>query len=315
MRVAIYGVGGAGGYFGARLARAGADVVWVARGAHLEALRRRGLEVESVHGDFSLGPLRASADPADLGQVDAVILGVKLWQLLDAARAMFPLLGAGSCVLPLQNGVEAPDVLRSVLGDGPPLGGIAKIISELVGPGHIRHHGGPSSLAFGELDDRDSERVGRLRAAFRQAGVPVDVPKSIRSALWDKFLFVASLGGVGAVCRAPLGVIRSVPETRALLEQAMIEIRVLAHARGVRLPDDVVEQALALADQQPASGTTSLQRDLAAGRRSELEWWSGSVVRLGLESGVPTPVHRFIYHSLLPSELRASGRLEYPAGS
>jgi 2-dehydropantoate 2-reductase len=315
LRVGIYGVGGAGGYFGGRLAQAGTEVVWIARGPQLDALRRRGLEVESVHGDFSLGPLRASADPGELGQVDAVILGVKVWQLRDAAYAMVPLLGPDSCVVPLQNGVEASDDLRSILGDGPPLGGVAKIISELVAPGHIRHLGGPSSLAFGELDDRQSDRVERLRAALREAGIVVDVPVSIRAALWEKFLFVASLGGVGAVSRAPFGIIRSVPETRAMLERAMTEIRDLAAARSVALPSDVVQQALALVDQQPAAGTTSLQRDLAAGRRSELEWWSGAVVRLGVESGVPTPVHRFMYQSLLPGELRASGRIEYPPGS
>jgi 2-dehydropantoate 2-reductase len=315
LRVAIYGVGGVGGYFGARLARAGADVVWIARGAQLEALTARGLEIESVHGDFTLGPLRASSDPARLGQVDAVILSVKVWQVQEAARAMGPLLGSDACVVPLQNGVEASDDLRSVLGDGPPLGGVAKIISELVAPGRIRHLGGPSSLGFGELDDRQSKRVDRLRSALQGAGIAVEVPTCIRSAIWEKFLFVASLGGVGAVARAPLGVIRSIPGTRAMLQQAMIEIRDLAAARDVHLPEDVVAQALALVDAQPPAGTTSLQRDLAAGRRSELEWWSGAVVRLGRESGVPTPVHQFMYQSLLPGELRASGRIEYPSQS
>jgi 2-dehydropantoate 2-reductase len=315
LRIAIFGVGGAAGYFGARLAQAGADVVWVARGAQLDALRTRGLQVESVHGDFALGPLCASDSPADLGRADAVILGVKVWQVRDAARAMGPLLGSDGCIVPLQNGVEAADDLRSVLGEGPALGGVAKIMSLLVGPGHIRHLGGPSSLAFAELDDRFSERVERLRAAFRAAGIAVEVPTSIQAALWEKFLFVASLGGVGAVSRAPIGIVRAVLETRTMLEQAMAEILELARARGVRLPDDVVERSLALVDQQPAAGTTSLQRDLAAGRRSELEWWSGAVVRLGVESRVPTPVHRFMYQSLLPGELRASGRIEYPSPS
>ncbi len=315
MRIAIFGVGGAGGYVGARLAQAGEEIGWIARGAQLDALRSRGLRVESVHGDFTLGPLRATADPAEVGRVDAVILGVKVWQIRDAARAMGPLIGPDTCVLPLQNGVEAADDLRSVLGPGPPLGGVAKILSFLVAPGHIRHVGGPSSIALAELDDRPSERVERLRATLRAAGIVVEVPTSIQPAIWEKFLFVASLGGVGSVSRAPIGIVRSVPQTRALLEEAMREIRDLAQARGVRLADDVVARSLALVDEQPAEGTTSLQRDLAAGRRSELEWWSGAVARLGAESRVPAPVHRFIYQSLLPSELRASGRLEYPPGS
>jgi 2-dehydropantoate 2-reductase len=312
LRIAIFGVGGAGGYVAARLAQAGEEVGWIARGAQLEALRSRGLRVESVHGDFTLGPLRATADPGEVGRVDAVLLGVKVWQVRDAARAMGPLIGPDTCVLPLQNGVEAADDLRSVLGLRPPLGGVAKILSFLVAPGHIRHVGGPSSIAFAELDDRPSERVDRLRAAFQAAGIAAEVPGSIQPAIWEKFLFVASLGGVGAVSRAPIGIVRSVPETRALLEVAMSEIRDLAQARGVRLAADVVARSLALVDQQPAAGTTSLQRDLAAGRRSELEWWSGAVVRLGVESQLSTPVHQFIYQSLLPGELRASGRLEYP---
>jgi 2-dehydropantoate 2-reductase len=315
LRIAIFGAGGAGGYFGARLARAGEDVVWVARGAHLTALRSRGLRIDSVQGDFTLGPLRASDDPRDLGPVDAVLLGVKAWQVQEAAQAMRPLLGSGTCVVPLQNGVDAADELRSALGDGPVLGGLAKVLSFIVEPGHIKHVGGPGSIAFAELDDRPSPRVERLRDAFRAAGVVAEVPASIRVALWEKFLFVVSVGGVGAVTRAPIGVIRSVPETRVMLERAMTEIRDLGRARGVRLADDAVPRALALVDEQPPAGTASLQRDLAAGRPSELDWWNGTVVRLGAESGVPTPVHEFIYHSLLPGQLRAAGRIDYPPAS
>lgn len=315
MRIAIFGAGGVGAYFGARLARAGEDVVWVARGAQLDALRTRGLRIESVHGDFTLGPLRASDDARELGgPVDAVLLGVKAWDVGNAARAMAPLLGADACVVPLQNGVEAADELRSILGDAPVLGGLAKIFSGLVGPGHVKHVGGPSSVAFAELDDRPSGRVERLRDAFRGAGITVETPTSIQAALWEKFLFVASVGGVGAVTRAPIGVIRSVPETRAMLRQAMTEIRDVALARGAQLAGDVVERTLGFVDEQPQAGTASLQRDIAAGRPSELDWWSGAVVRLGAQCGVPTPVHGFIYHSLLPGELRARRRIEYPAG-
>jgi 2-dehydropantoate 2-reductase len=312
VRIAIFGAGGAGGYFGARLAKAGQDVVWIARGAQLEALRTRGLRVESVDGDFTLGPMPASDDPGRFAPVDAVLLGVKAWQVADAARAMRPLLGAETCVVPLQNGVEAADELRGILGVGPVLGGVAKIFCFLVGPGHLRRPGGPATIALGELDNQPSKRVERLRAALSGAGLGAEVPADIHVAIWEKFLFVASAGGLGAVTRAPIGIVRSVPETRALLEAAMEEIRALARARSVHLSDDVVARTMAFVDTLPAAGTASLQRDLAAGHPSELEWWSGAVSRLGVAAGVATPIHTFIHRSLLPTELRARGRITFP---
>ena len=312
MRLAVFGAGGAGGYFGARLARAGEEVVWIARGQHLEALRTRGLRVESIDGDFTLGPVEASDDPGQFRPVDAVLLGVKAWQVTDAARAMRPLIAEGTCVVPLQNGVEASDELRAVLGDRPVLGGVAKVFSFLVGPGHLRRPGGPATVVLGELDNRPSDRVRRLAECLRGAGLGAEIPADIKVALWEKFLFVASGGGLGAVTRAPIGIVRSVPETRALLEAAMEEIRAVARARGVGLPDDVVPRTMAFVDTLPAAGTASLQRDLAAGRPSELEWWSGAVARLGAEAGVATPIHAFVYWSMLPTELRARGRLTFP---
>lgn len=312
MRIAVFGAGGAGGYFGARLARAGEEVVWIARDQHLEALRTRGLRVESIDGDFTLGPVEASDDPGQFRPVDAVLLGVKAWQVTDAARAMRPLIAEGTCVVPLQNGVEASDELRAVLGDRPVLGGVAKVFSFLVGPGHLRRPGGPATVVLGELDNRPSDRVRRLAECLRGAGLGAEIPADIKVALWEKFLFVASGGGLGAVTRAPIGIVRSVPETRALLEAAMEEIRAVARARGVGLPDDVVPRTMAFVDTLPAAGTASLQRDLAAGRPSELEWWSGAVARLGAEAGVATPIHAFVYWSMLPTELRARGRLTFP---
>ena len=312
MRIAVFGAGGAGGYFGARLARAGEEVVWIARGQHLEALRTRGLRVESIDGDFTLGPVEASDDPGQFRPVDAVLLGVKAWQVTDAAPAMRPLIAEGTCVVPLQNGVEASDELRAVLGDRPVLGGVAKVFSFLVGPGHLRRPGGPATVVLGELDNRPSDRVRRLAECLRGAGLGAEIPADIKVALWEKFLFVASGGGLGAVTRAPIGIVRSVPETRALLEAAMEEIRAVALARGVGLPDDVVPRTMAFVDTLPAAGTASLQRDLAAGRPSELEWWSGAVARLGAEAGVATPIHAFVYWSMLPTELRARGRLTFP---
>jgi len=230
---------------------------------------------------------------------------VKTWQLSDVAEAMAPLLGPDTIVLPFQNGVEASDLLAATVGRERVLLGAARIFAFIDGPGRIRHLGGPASLAFGEMDGGTSARVERLRDVMERAGIAVERPADMRVALWEKLLFVVSLGGVGAVARVPVGVLRSVPETRALLREAMDEIAAVARASGVMLSDDAVERALAAVDAQPASATTSLQRDLAAGRRSELDAWNGAVVRLGAAAGVPTPLHRFMYGALLPTELDA----------
>ncbi len=312
MRIAVFGVGGAGGYFGGRLAQAGEDVVFIARGEHLQALRTHGLRVDSVKGNFVLQSVQATDDPAQVGVVDVVLLGVKAWQVPEAAQAMRPLVGPETFVVPLQNGVEAPAQLAAVLSAQHVLGGLAKIISFKVGPGHIRHAGAEPYMAFGELDNRPSERAERLRLAFERAGVTVEIPPDIQTALWDKFLFVVSWGGVGAVTRAPVGVLRSVPEMRQMLEQALHEIFAVAQARNIALPEDAIHKTIAFVDTLPPSGTTSLQRDIVEGRPSELASWNGAVVRLGQEVGVATPLHAFIYHSLLPLELRARGQVQFP---
>lgn len=312
MRIAVFGAGGAGGYFGGRLAQTGEDVVFIARGEHLQALRTHGLRVDSVKGDFVLESVQATEDPSQVGVVDVVLLGVKAWQVPEAAQAMRPLIGPETFVVPLQNGVEAPAQLAAVLGAQHVLGGLAKIISFKVGPGHIRHAGAEPYVAFGELDNRPSERAERLRQAFERVGVTVEIPPDIQAALWDKFLFVVSWGGVGAVTRAPIGVLRTVPETRQMLEQAMHEIFAVARAREIALPEDAIRKTIAFVDTLPPSGTTSLQRDIVEGKPSELASWNGAVVRLGQEVGVATPLHAFIYHSLLPLELRARGQVQFP---
>jgi 2-dehydropantoate 2-reductase len=312
MRIAVFGVGGAGGYFGGRLAQAGEDVVFIARGEHLQALRTHGLRVDSVKGDFVLQSVQATDDLAQVGVVDMVLLGVKAWQVPEAAQAMRPLVGPETFVVPLQNGVEAPAQLAAVLGVQHVLGGLAKIISFKVGPGHIRHAGAEPYVAFGELDNNTSERAERLCLAFERAEVTVEIPPDIQAALWDKFLFVTSWGGVGTVTRAPVGVLRSVPELRQMMEQVMSEVFAVTQARNITLPDDAIKKAIALLDSLPPSGVTSLQRDIVEGHPSELASWNGAVVRLGQEVGVTTPLNAFIYHCLLPLELRARGQVQFP---
>jgi 2-dehydropantoate 2-reductase len=303
VRIAIFGSGGVGGYFGGRLAQAGEDVVFIARGAHLTALRERGLRVASIAGDFALYPVHATDDPASVDPVDTVLLAVKAWQIPAAARAMVPLLGPTTFVVPLENGVEAPEELSAALGARHVLGGLCRIVAYVTRPGEIRHAAIAPYIAFGELDGTVSERVASLRRAFaRTDGVTVEVPSDIRAAMWSKFLFITPVSGLGALTRVPVGVLRGTAETRQLLVEALHEVAALAAARGVALPADAVEQTLAFTDAMPADGTTSMQRDVMEGRPSELDAQVGAVVRLGARAGVAVPVHRFIYAALLPLE-------------
>jgi len=306
VRIAVFGTGGVGGYFGGRLAQAGEDVVFIARGKHLAAIREHGLEVSSVAGDFLLQPAAATDTPTSVGPVDLVLVGVKAWQMNAAAEAMRPLIKPETMVLPLQNGIEAPQRLAEALGEQHVLGGLCRILAFVAGPGHIRHAGVEPYVAFGELDDRPSERTRQLREAFARArGIRVEIPANIQVAMWSKFLFIASLSGMGAVTRVPIGEIRSHPETRAMFIQAMEEIRAVAVRRGIPLPGDIVATTLNLVDSVPPEGTTSMQRDIIEGRPSELDAQSGAVVRLGRQLGVEVPVHSFIFRTLLPLERRA----------
>ncbi|MCF8105792.1 MAG: 2-dehydropantoate 2-reductase [Desulfohalobiaceae bacterium] len=309
MRIAVFGTGGAGGYFGARLAEAGEDVIFIARGAHLEAILSHGLRVDSPKGDMLIRPARAVAEPAEAGPVDIVLLGVKAWQVREAAQAMEPFIGPETVVVPLQNGVEAAAQLMEVLGPSHVLGGLARIISFRIEPGHIAHTGLEPYLAFGDLNGRPNSRAERFRQACEGAGIRAEIPEDIQAALWEKFLFVVSFGGIGAATDMPIGVLRSLQETRRLLIESMEEIAAVARARNIALPVDCVQKTIAFMDTLPEGGTTSLQRDLAEGRPSELEAWNGAVVRLARESGLAAPLNDFIYSSQLPKELRARGQL------
>ena len=311
MRVAIFGTGGVGGLFGARLAAVGVDVVFIARGEHLEAIRTSGLRLESVMGDVLIHPAQASDSPTAVGRVDVVLLGVKTWQVPAAADAMRPLLGSDTCVVPLQNGVETPALLADRLGSENVLGGLCAAFSFVAGPGYIRHIGGGQYIEFGELDNVKTERVERLREAFDLAGVFVEVPADIHIALWEKFMLVVPFGGLGAVTRAPIGVLMTVPETRKLMVRGLEEINRVARARAIPLADDIVTRSIAALDTFIPSAISSLQRDIAAGKRSELDAWTGAVVRLGEEVDVATPLHAFLYASMLPMELRARGEVGF----
>lgn len=309
MRVAVFGTGGVGGYFGARLAQAGEEVVFIARGDHLKAMRADGLRIESLKGDFTVSPTRAEADPARVGVVDVVLVGVKAWQVPEAAAAMRPMVGEKTIVVPLQNGVDAPGQLAAVL-DAPGaephvFGGLCQISALIAAPGVIKHVAMEPLISFNELDGVERGRTTALLAAFAKVGVNAQAPADIRVAMWNKFVFIAPFSGVGAVTRASAGGVRSIPQTRSLLEQAIREVVAVGQALGVQLANETSARTLAFIDSLPEGGMASMTRDIIAGRPSELETQNGAIVRMGKECNVPTPAHAFIYASLLPQEVKA----------
>lgn len=309
MRIAVFGVGGVGGYFGGRLAEAGEEVWFIARGAHLEAMRRGGLQVESVEGNFHLESVRATDDPGEVGAVDVVLVATKAEQVPAAADSIGPMVGENTVVIGLQNGVEAASQLSATLGPDHVAGGSCAILSFIAGPGKIRHAGVEPRVVFGELTREKSDRCERLLEAFgRTKGVHAVHSDDIHQEIWRKFLFIAPVSGVGAVTRVPLGVCRSLPESRAMIDGAMREVFRLARAHQVELPEDAPERALGFLDTLPDDSTASMQRDIMEGRPSELEAQNGAIVRLGEEKGVDTPVNRFLYAALLPQERKARER-------
>lgn len=305
MRIVIFGTGGVGGYFGGRLAQAGEDVTFIARGEHLRAIRANGLRVDSSLGDFVINPAQATDNVRDVGEADLVILGVKAWQVPDAARAIRPIAGTTTTVVPLQNGVEAVPQLVAELGPENVIGGLCRIVSYVVAPGHIRHAGFTPTIIIGELDNRRSERIETIAQVFRHAGLDTTVASDIQVALWTKFLFIASFSGVGAMADAPAGVLRSDPTWRAHMLNAMEEIYALAHAQGVKLPSDSVAKVMAAVDGLPEDATSSMQRDIAAGKPSELDSQNGAVVRMARDAGLDAPTHTLIYETLRPKEAKA----------
>ncbi len=308
MRIAVYGTGGVGGYFGGRLAEAGYDVVFVARGDHLKAIQSSGLRVDSILGDFVISPAQATDNPSEIGEVDVVLLAVKAWQVQEAAKAIRPLIGMATCVLPLQNGVEAPDILADELGPEHVLGGLCGIISFVAGPGHIRHTAESEPfVTFGEYDNRPSDRTSNLLKAFVAAGVKTQIAPNIQVALWQKLILIVSLSSIGAITRTPVGIWRAIPETRGMYNDVVHEVYAVAQALGIAVPEEHVQTVINWPDRLEPAATTSLQRDIAEGYPSELEEQVGVVVRLGRELGVDPPVHTFIYNSLLPSERQARG--------
>jgi 2-dehydropantoate 2-reductase len=305
MRIAVMGTGGVGGYFGGRLAAAGQDVSFIARGAHLEALQRNGLRITSALGDATIAPAQASDDPAAIGPVDLVIFTVKLYDTEAAADAIRPLIGRDTGVVTFQNGITGPEVLTRTLGPEHVVGGTAKIAAVIAEPGVIRHTGTMAELIFGELDGRASTRVAALAAALEAAGVKHTASDDIQCEIWDKMVFLSTFAGLTSLMRLPIGPIRSDPETRRLLRDGLAEAFAVARAAGIGLPDDLVDRQLEHADRLPHEMKSSMLQDLEGGRRLELAWLSGTIARMGHDLGVATPTHALITAAL---KLHAEGR-------
>ena len=311
MKIAVMGSGGVGGYFGGRLAHAGCDVAFIARGAHLAALRERGLEIRSALGDIALPRVRASDDPRTLGPVDLVLFSVKLWDSETAARALAPLLGPHTGIVSLQNGVQKDDLLRRVCGEPAVMGGVAYIGARIAHPGVIEHTGTLQRLVFGEYDGLRSARAEALLEACRRAGIDAELSGDIRREIWEKFVFLVGLSATTATMRVPIGRVRGHPQARAFLFEVMQEVVAVGRAHGVALAEDYAATRLAFCDDLPADMTSSMYHDLERGNPLELAWLSGGVVELGAAFGVPTPTNRAVRDILA---LHARGRAEQVHG-
>ena len=291
----MMGSGGLGGFFGGRLAHVGCEVSFVARGEHLRAMRENGLRVASaVHGDVVVKDARFSDDPAEIGVVDLVIVGVKLWDTEDAARAMRPMVGPETAVLSLQNGVTKDEILQQAFGEAAVMGGVGYVATRIARPGVIEQTGAIQRLVFGEYDGSRSERAEALLKFALAAGIDAQLSTDIRHSLWEKFVFLVGLSATTTSMRTTIWRVRTNPQTRAFLHDVMKEVVAVGRAHGVNLPEDYADERLAFADTVPPTMTSSMHHDLERGSRLELPWLSGGVVELGARVGVPTPLNRAV---------------------
>lgn len=309
MKILVMGSGGVGGFYGGRLAHAGCDVTFVARGAHLEAMRERGLLIENeTQGDIRLPQVKVTDDPATAGPVDLVLIAVKLWDTEAAARAVKSVVGPNTAVLSLQNGVIKDDILRRELGEAAVIGGVGYVATHIARPGVIHQTGALQRALIGEYDGRRTPRLEALLDALLRAGIQAEIVPDIQRTLWEKYTFLVGLSATTTTMRMPIGPIRSNLQTRAFLLEIMKETVAVGRALGVALPENYAEDRLRFADSVPADMTSSMHHDLERGSRLEVEWLSGGVVQLGIKAGVPTPANRAVWDILA---LHAQGRRQH----
>lgn len=304
MRITIIGTGGVGGYFGARMAQAGNEVTFIARGKHLEAMKSKGLQVNSINGDFHLSKVNATSDLEQSGRPDLIILAVKAWQLREVGPLLKAIVDKDTLVLPLQNGVLASDELKAFVPAENVLSGLCRIISYIEGPGVIRHVAVEPTIVFGLADNSQRERLLELQALFTSSGIKSKLADDIESELWKKFITICA-SALLAVTRSTYGEIRECEELLAMMHQLHDEVANVGRALGVNIEADYVAKIMALLPTYPYNSTASLTRDVWEGKPSELEYQNGTVVRLAEKAGVDVPVNRFIYHALLLMEKKA----------
>ena len=300
MKIAVIGAGGVGGAFGAALAKAGADVTFVARGAHLAAMRQNGLKIEGGRGETHIVPTQATDTPENIGPVDFVLFCVKLWDVESAGEAIRPLVGRNTAVISIQNGIDAPERLVPILGANAVIGGVAHISATIAAPGVVRQTGTFMRLVFGELAGGLSPRGDAFLALCKQAGFDATHSDRIVTDLWMKFIQLATTSAITAATRSPFGKLRDDPDIMALFEAGFAEVAAVGRAKGVALPDDAVANTVKTTETFPDAMMASMAHDLIRGGRIELPWLSGKVVALGRELGVPTPVHNVLYAVLKP---------------
>jgi 2-dehydropantoate 2-reductase len=308
MQVAVMGSGGLGGYFGALLARGGADVTFIARGAHLSAMRREGLRLDGGADPFVLEDVRATDDPGEFGPVDLVMVCVKLWDTQAALEQLRPLVGPDTTLVSFQNGVLKDSLLRAAYNESQLIGGVAYVASTVARPGVITRTGPLQRLIVGEFDGHHSERVEAFHAACMAGGIDAEVSDDIRRAIWEKFVFLVGLSATTTTMRVPIGPIRENPQSRALLLDLMREVVAVGRAHGVALPEDYAERRLEFAQSVSPEMTSSMHHDLERGNRLEVHWLSGGVVELGKEVGIDTPLNRAVADIL---SVHADGRIDH----
>jgi 2-dehydropantoate 2-reductase len=305
MRILIMGTGGVGGYYGGLLAQQGNDVTFIARGAHLYAIRHEGLKVHSVHGDFTVSASNATDEPINAGSMDLILFCVKAYSTDEAAQAIRPALGLHTTVLSLQNGVDAAERIGQVIGVEHVIGGATWLSSAVEAPGVIRQVSQFRRVVLGELDRSRSERIQSVHEVLKNTGITVEISENILKILWTKFLFISAASSLGSLTRLPMAEYRSIPETRALIAKLMQEIEALARTQNIALDQDVVQKSLEFMDGAAPHIKASMQLDVESGHRTELESMVGVIGRKGRALNVPTPVADFIYAALLPIELKA----------
>ena len=307
MKIAIIGTGGVGGYFGGRLANAGYDVTFFARGAHLKAIQTNGLKVKSIKGDFIINPAKATDNIKKIGIVDFIIVAVKAWQIKEIAKELPAIIHSETIVIPMQNGVTAVDELKEYIDQKNIIGGLCRVFSRIDAPGIIEHFGIEPFILFGELDNSTTERIQKIKSVFDKAEITNKIANDITAELWKKFIGIC-VGGLMAVSKTNYGELRELKETRQLTVKLLTEIYNLSQKMRINIEPDYVSKVMKAIDSYPYESTSSLTRDVWEGKPSEIEEQNGTVVKLAKQHDVETPVNNFIYSCILPMEIKARKR-------